>query len=60
MSAFVNGDITSGYLYLESVVISAQSARLINRSNNIVGLFKPLLEYNIRLKLSGGKRLIND
>lgn len=59
INSFANGDNISGLIHLGSSVIGSGSGRLINRSANLEGLSKPILEYNIRLKLSGMERLID-
>lgn len=58
-SAFINGDNTAGFVHIGSSVIGSGSGRLINRSGNLNRLSKSILEYNIRLKLSGTERLID-
>ncbi|NCO64757.1 MAG: hypothetical protein COZ75_13365 [Flavobacteriaceae bacterium CG_4_8_14_3_um_filter_34_10] len=59
INSFANGDNTSGLIHIGGSVIGSGTGRLINRSTNLEGLSKPILEYNVRLKVSGTERLID-
>lgn len=59
-SSFLRGDNASGVMYLGSVIIGGRSAKLIGESQNLNSLSKSLLEHNVRLKLSGTEKVINN